>query len=48
MESSMKTKDMVSLTLLLAAVLFFFQDALLSKRTLIWAAADYFYPYFLQ
>jgi hypothetical protein len=44
--NSMKIKDWGCLTLLLAAVLFFFQDALLGSRTLIWDAADYFYPYF--
>lgn len=42
----MKIKDWSCLTLLLAAVLLFFQDALLGSRTLIWDAADYFYPYF--
>ncbi len=40
------TKDAAFLALLLAAVLFFFKDALLGNRTLIWDAADYFYPYF--
>ncbi len=41
-----RTKDAAFLFLLLAAVLIFFKDALLGKRTLIWDAADYFYPYF--
>jgi hypothetical protein len=36
----MKTKAPVFFTLLLADVLFFFQEALLGSRTLIWDASD--------
>lgn len=41
-----KTTDALFLTLLFAALLIFFHEALLGNRTLIWDAADYFYPTF--
>lgn len=37
--------DAIFVALLLLGVLFFFKDALLGIRTLIWDAADYSYPY---
>ncbi len=38
--------DFLFMTGLIIALLFFFRKALLGTRTLIWDAADYFYPYF--
>jgi hypothetical protein len=43
-----KSRDVVLLSCLFLALLFFFKDALLGARTLIWDAADYFYPIFFN
>lgn len=46
MYEKLKSSDAIYLTSLFFAVLIFFKDALLGKLTLIYDAADYFYPYF--
>ena len=41
-----KYRDAISILILLGALIVFFMDALLGKRTLIFDAVNYFYPYF--